>query len=51
MMDDKTKVQLCTEMIGDYYESGLEGAGAPETILNAVYTVLNFEEGNDDNAK
>ena len=50
-MDDKAKVQLCAAIIGDYYDSGLEGIGAPETILNSVYTVLNFEEGNDDNAK
>lgn len=50
-MDDKAKVKLCLEMIGDYYDSDLEGIGAPETILNAVYTVLNFEEGNDDNAE
>ena len=48
MIDDKAKVQLCMEMIGDFYNSGLEGIGAPEAILNAVYTVLTFEGGNDD---
>ena len=47
MIDDKTKVQLCMEMIGDFYDSGLEGIGAPEAILNAVYTVLTFEGGTD----
>ena len=45
-MDDKAKVQLCIEMIGDFYNSGFEGIGAPEAILNAVYTVLNFGEEN-----
>ena len=50
-MDDKAKVQLCKEIINDFYcaDSG-EDCGY-ETILRAVLTVLCFEWENDDNAK
>lgn len=47
-MDDKTKVELCKKMIEEYlWETG---GGEPEelvVILNAVQTVLEFEEEND----
>lgn len=47
MMDDKTKVQLCIRLIENFWETG---GGEPEELLvivNAVYTVLEFEEEND----
>ena len=50
-MDDKAKVQLCAEIINDFYSTDSGDDCGYETILGAVYTVLNFEEGNDDNAK
>lgn len=46
-MDDKTKAQLCRKMIENFFENG---CGEPEELLvivNAVYTVLEFEEEND----
>ena len=46
-MDDKTKAQLCRKMIENFWENG---GGAPEelvVILNAVQTVLEFEEDDD----
>ena len=46
-MDDKTKAQLCRKMIENFWENG---GGEPEelvVIVNAVYTVLEFEEEQD----
>lgn len=46
-MDDKTKAQLCRKMIKDFWE---KECGEPEELLvivNAVYTVLEFEEDDD----
>lgn len=48
MMDDKTKVQLCNEIIDDFYELTNRDRGEYRGVLCAVFTVLNFEEGNDD---
>lgn len=46
-MDDKAKVQLCRKMIANFWEN--RGCEPEElvVILNAVQTVLEFEEGDD----
>lgn len=47
-MDDKAKAQLCRKMIEKFWENR---SGEPEelvVILNAVQTVLEFEEEEND---
>ena len=47
-MDDKTKVQLCKKMIEEYFwKTEGDEPGELLVIVNAVYTVLEFEEEND----
>lgn len=46
-MDDKTKVQLCRKMIENFWETGGVEQEELTVILNAVQTVLEFEEEND----
>ena len=46
-MNNKTKVQLCRKMLENFWENG---GGEPDeltVILNAVQTVLEFEEDDD----
>ena len=45
-MDDKTKVQLCNEIIDDFYELLNRDKGEYRGVLSAVFTVLNFGEEN-----
>ena len=47
-VDDKTKVQLCNEIIDDFYGLPNRDEGECRGGLSAVFTVLNFEEENDD---
>lgn len=42
-MDDKAKVQLCNEIISDFYDVANGDEGEYRVVLGAVFTVLNFE--------
>ena len=44
-MTANEKITLINEMIGDFYEGGREGEDAYSAILGAVFTVVNFGDG------
>jgi hypothetical protein len=44
-MTSNEKVALIKEMIGDFYEGGHEGEDAYSAILGAVFTVVDFGDG------